>query len=222
MKRIHLLLALLLLAIILIPFRAQLHGLLRGGGWRQYTIAERLRQYGPAAHARLAPYFSRAHVAYPPGHLVLVGLKRESELQVYAGDDNTHTRHIRDYPILAASGGPGPKLREGDGQVPEGLYHIASLNPNSAYHLALRLDYPNAFDREMAKRNGRHKLGGDIMIHGSNASVGCLAMGDQAAERSFRDGSGYRHRQCRGDPDAAGFSHPGHAICGHCRIVAKY
>jgi murein L,D-transpeptidase YafK len=69
--------------------------------------------------------------------------------------------------------------------VPEGIYVIESLNPNSRFHLALRVGYPNAFDRQMAKLDGRDKLGGDIMIHGSDASVGCLAMGDEAAEDFF-------------------------------------
>ncbi len=59
------------------------------------------------------------------------------------------------------------------------------MNPNSAYHLALRLNYPNAYDRELARHERRTNLGGDIMIHGSNLSVGCLAMGDMAAEDLF-------------------------------------
>ena len=37
---------------------------------------------------------------------------------------------------------------------------IASLNPNSQFHLSLELNYPNAFDREVAARDGRTNLGG--------------------------------------------------------------
>jgi murein L,D-transpeptidase YafK len=70
-------------------------------------------------------------------------------------------------------------------QVPEGLYRIESLNPNSMFYLALRVDYPNQFDKAKAKRDGRKNLGSDIMIHGKNGSIGCLAMGDQAAEELF-------------------------------------
>lgn len=70
-------------------------------------------------------------------------------------------------------------------QVPEGFYAIESLNPNSAYHLSLRVSYPNAQDRLQAKAEGRTKLGGDIMIHGKALSAGCLAMGDEAAEELF-------------------------------------
>jgi murein L,D-transpeptidase YafK len=76
-------------------------------------------------------------------------------------------------------------LREGDDQVPEGIYPIESLNPNSTFHLSLRVGYPNSFDRDQAGKDGRTKLGGDIMIHGSFVSAGCLAMGDEAVEDLF-------------------------------------
>ena len=149
------------------------------------TIAERLVQYGPAARARLAPDFRKQNVTYPPAEIALVGLKQEKVLEVYARSGTNGFRRIRSYPILAASGKVGPKLREGDRQVPEGIYGIESLNPNSRFHLSLRVDYPNAFDREQAARESRTDLGGDIMIHGSAVSVGCLAMGDEAAEDLF-------------------------------------
>ena len=108
-------------------------------------------------------------------------------LHLYSTPDGKPSVLIKSYPILAASGGPGPKTREGDNQVPEGLYHVESLNPNSAFHLALRLDYPNDDDRRVAKEEGRDvsTLGGDIMIHGKSASIGCLAMGDEAVEEIF-------------------------------------
>ena len=114
-----------------------------------------------------------------------MGLKDERVLQVYAGARRDGLVHVIEYPVLAASGVVGPKLREGDGQVPEGLYRLESLNPNSAFHLSLRVSYPNAFDRRQAAADGRTRLGGDIMIHGKAASIGCLAMGDPVAEELF-------------------------------------
>jgi len=149
------------------------------------TVAERLEQVGPAARGRLEPHFAKAGVAYPPAGLALIGLKEARQLEVWARDGEGSYCHVLSYPILAASGGPGPKLREGDRQVPEGLYRVESLNPNSRYHLALRLNYPNADDRRRAAADGRTDLGGDIMIHGDSVSVGCLAMGDTAAEDLF-------------------------------------
>jgi hypothetical protein len=150
------------------------------------TVEQRVAEIGPAARKRLEPHFGAAGLSYPPGRVVLVGLKEERRLDVYASaGDGEPLRFVRTYPVLAASGGPGPKLREGDRQVPEGVYAIESLNPNSRFHVSLRVGYPNAFDREMAARDGRDQLGGDIMIHGGAASVGCLAVGDEAAEALF-------------------------------------
>ncbi len=153
------------------------------GGW---STADRLRQYGKSVRARVEPDFRRAGVTYPPAALTLVVLKQEQTLEVHAsGRENGGFRFVRSYPVLAASGHAGPKLREGDRQVPEGLYGIENLNPNSAYHLALRVDYPNDFDRQQARAEGRGNLGGDIMIHGDAVSAGCVAVGDPAAEDLF-------------------------------------
>ncbi len=149
------------------------------------TIQDRLNQYGPAARARLQAHFTKADAPYPPRQLTLVALKEERQLHLYVPNSKGQTIKVHSYPILGASGGPGPKLKEGDCQVPEGLYAVESLNPNSRFHLSLRVNYPNAFDKQMAKADGRTNLGGDIMIHGSNVSVGCLAMGDPAAEDIF-------------------------------------
>ena len=72
-------------------------------------------------------------------------------------------------------------------RFPEGFYRIELLNPNSRYHLSLRVDYPNAADIEQAGRDGRDlsMLGGDIMIHGGAESIGCIAIGDPAVEELF-------------------------------------
>lgn len=91
----------------------------------------------------------------------------------------------RRYPMTAFSGTLGPKLREGDGQIPEGVYGLEYLNPNSSYHLSMKVSYPNADDRAQAAKDGRTNLGGDIMIHGSNATVGCVPVGDEAIEELF-------------------------------------
>jgi len=152
----------------------------------EFTIAQRLEQYGTNARARLAPYFEKQKVAYPPGELVFVGLKEEKTLEIHAKSGTNDFKFIRSYPMLAASGVAGPKRREGDRQVPEGIYGIDFLNPNSSYHLSMQIGYPNANDRTQAAKEGRtNKLGGEIMIHGDAKSVGCLAMGDEASEDFF-------------------------------------
>ena len=149
------------------------------------TVAERVGQCGKAARERLAPAFRAAGVSYPPERFLLAGFKAEKELHLFASGSGRAPIFVKAWPILAASGRLGPKLREGDGQVPEGLYRIESLNPNSLFHLSLRLDYPNASDRARGREDGRSRLGGDIMIHGGAASIGCIAVGDVAIEELF-------------------------------------
>lgn len=148
------------------------------------TVADVVARHGPAAEQRLLPYFRAAGIPYPPRSISLVGLKAEQRLELWASN-GARRWLVRSYPVLKASGTSGPKLRQGDGQVPEGVYRIAGLNPNSRYHLSLQLDYPNAFDRRQAQREGRTGLGGDIFIHGKAVSIGCLAMGDAAIEELF-------------------------------------
>ena len=111
-------------------------------------------------------------------------MKQEKRLELWARDSGEF-RFIRDYYIQAASGVAGPKLRQGDRQVPEGIYRIVELNPNSHYHLSMKLNYPNGFDLLHARREGRSAPGSDILIHGKAVSIGCLAMGDEAIEELF-------------------------------------
>lgn len=88
---------------------------------------------------------------------------------------------VRTYPVCAASGGLGPKLRVGDEQVPEGFYRVGAgaMNPASNYHLSFNVGYPNAFDRSLGR------TGGLIMIHGDCVSIGCLAMTDAGIEEIY-------------------------------------
>lgn len=148
-------------------------------------MQQRVDEYGDIVQQRLAPDFQQIGVPYPPKKIVFIGLKAENVLEVWVADEERDYSFLRSYPILKASGTTGPKLKEGDRQVPEGLYRIESLNPNSRFHLSLRINYPNDFDKKMAAQENRTNLGGDIMIHGNRVSIGCLAMGDQAAEDLF-------------------------------------
>lgn len=137
------------------------------------AVVERL---GP----RLEPLWFERCGGRLPDALTLVALKEERVLELWTSSGMVHT-----YPILAASGGPGPKLREGDRQVPEGHYRVESLNPNSRFHLSMKIDFPNAFDREHAALEGRTKPGTNIFVHGGARSVGCIAIGDTAIEELF-------------------------------------
>lgn len=150
----------------------------------QWTVRDVLQVYGKNATDKLGYYFKKAKVPYPPRDVTLIALKQEKKLELWARDKGDF-RFIRDYPIMAASGDTGPKLHQGDKQVPEGIYHITDLNPNSHYHLSMKLNYPNEFDLVRAEEEGRTNLGSDIFIHGKHASIGCLAMGDAAIRELF-------------------------------------
>ena len=87
--------------------------------------------------------------------------KSDRLLIAYAGD-----REIVRYTNIRFGDAPeGHKQFEGDERTPEGRYTISGRNPNSAYHLSLRISYPNAADRTFADAQGRSP-GGDIFIHG--------------------------------------------------------
>lgn len=159
-----------------VPLYRQLDG--------QRSVQDVMDRYGDAAEARLKPFFTEAKALYPPSRVTLLAIKDEKKLELWT-EEQGEKFFIRAYPIKAASGGVGPKLREGDRQVPEGIYQLEYLNPNSLYHLSMKIDYPNTFDRSMAKQENRTGLGGDIFIHGNVVSIGCLAMGDPAIEELF-------------------------------------
>ena len=84
----------------------------------------------------------------------------------------------------------GPKIQEGDGRTPEGIYSLDYKNYNSKFHRSIHVSYPNAADRKFANDNGVSP-GGEIMIHGvrgwfgtsSNWTAGCIAMQNQDIDK---------------------------------------
>jgi murein L,D-transpeptidase YafK len=97
--------------------------------------------------------------------------KLESELELWLEKDGGFVRFAT-YPICLWSGRLGPKLASGDGQAPEGFYTVdkEQLNPNSRWHRAFNLGFPNAFDQAQGR------TGSFLMIHGGCSSIGCYAM----------------------------------------------
>lgn len=106
--------------------------------------------------------------------------ERQLELWVRNREDGRY-KHFRTWPVVAMSGALGPKLAEGDRQAPEGFYFVpkSRMKPDSRYHLAFNLGYPNAFDRA----HGR--TGSFIMVHGNRVSIGCFAMTDPKIEEIY-------------------------------------
>ncbi|GAA4881235.1 L,D-transpeptidase family protein [Ferrimonas pelagia] len=149
------------------------------------TVDAVLSQYGPQARERLAPHWESL-----PDHRSFiaskwVALKQEQQLEIWLQDENKLWHKLRDYPIVKTSGSLRPKMRQGDLQVPEGVYRLDAANPNSQFHLSLRINYPNSMDRHYGALEQRDDLGGNIFIHGRDVSWGCLAMGDESIEELF-------------------------------------
>jgi murein L,D-transpeptidase YafK len=90
----------------------------------------------------------------------------------------------------------GHKQFEGDERTPEGRYVIEGRNPGSAYHLSLKVSYPNPADRAFARAYGRSP-GGDIFLHGQPNALpmgrmpgdwtdGCIAFSNAEIEELWR------------------------------------
>lgn len=80
---------------------------------------------------------------------------------------------IKSYKIALGRNPVGPKQREGDFRTPEGVYVIDSRNAKSQCHRSLHISYPNAADRERARKRGVSP-GGDISVHGILNGYGYL------------------------------------------------
>jgi len=108
--------------------------------------------------------------------------KEEAELELWMrGNGGTHFTLFKVYRIRHWSGNTGPKLRDGDGQGPEGFYHVSAsrFRPETRHHLGLDLGYPNDLDRHLGR------TGGDIMIHGGSSSVGSFALAPEDMEEVY-------------------------------------
>ncbi|BDS06131.1 hypothetical protein NT6N_11710 [Oceaniferula spumae] len=117
------------------------------------------------------------------GDPVFVRIFKESrELEIWIKHrESGKFRHFRTWPIAAMSGDLGPKLAEGDRQAPEGFYSVdrSNMKPDSTFHLAFNIGYPNAYDQAQGR------TGSFIMVHGNRVSIGCFAMTDYLVEEIY-------------------------------------
>ena len=115
--------------------------------------------------------------------LYIRAFKLEEQLEVWGRNkgDKVYTL-ITSYPFCFSSGTLGPKRRRGDYQIPEGFYNIDRFNPESQFHLSLGINYPNESDRI---KSSYSNLGGDIFLHGSCYSIGCIPITDDWIEELY-------------------------------------
>lgn len=115
--------------------------------------------------------------------IYLRAFKHEGILEVWLKNENEPKFQLfKTYDVCAKSGTLGPKRKEGDGQVPEGYYQISLFNNKSNYYLSMKINYPNASD--VLLKEGA-SAGGDIMIHGSCVTIGCLPMTDDKIKELY-------------------------------------
>jgi murein L,D-transpeptidase YafK len=118
----------------------------------------------------------------------------------------------REFQISLGFTPAGPKLQQGDGKTPEGVYFVTHKNPKSNFHLSLGISYPNVDDAREGLRSGlisrreyaaiekairRHltppqntRMGGAIYIHGGGArwdwTWGCIALSNEDMDFLFQ------------------------------------
>lgn len=147
---------------------------------------------------RVAPEMPPAVAALPTTIDRIRVDKSARRMELMAGD-----AVVRSYDVALGFAPEGDKGQEGDGRTPEGRYVIESRNPDSAFHLSLKISYPDASDRATAAARGVDP-GGDIFIHGTpnwwalpgrppgDWTLGCIAVTDAEIEEIWslvRDGT---------------------------------
>ena len=116
-------------------------------------------------------------------NILIVAYKYESKVEIFAKNNTDSTyKKLATYSICSKSGQLGPKRKQGDYQVPEGFYFINRFNPASSFYLSLGINYPNLSDK---RKSNATNLGGDIFIHGSCATIGCLPMTDDKIKEIY-------------------------------------
>lgn len=131
----------------------------------------------------LRKQFEQKKLQWPPEQMYLRSFKYDRQLEVWVKEDARGPfKLFKTYKVCMQSGTMGPKRMEGDYQVPEGFYYINEFNPNSNYHLALGLNYPNASDKLLSDS---FRPGNSIYIHGSCVSTGCIPITDFPIEELY-------------------------------------
>ena len=115
--------------------------------------------------------------------LYVRAFKNEKILEVWIKEKNADQfTLLHTYEFCTSSGSLGPKRRQGDLQIPEGVYHINHFNPESNFYLSLGLNYPNASDKLLSDK--QHP-GSAIYIHGNCVTIGCIPLTDDKIKEVY-------------------------------------
>ena len=128
----------------------------------------------------LRKQFQEKGLKWPAKYVYIRSFKYDSQLEIWVKQTAQEKYKLfKTYKVCALAGTLGPKRMQGDYQVPEGVYYINEFNPKSQYHLSLGLNYPNASDKILSDSL---QPGGDIYIHGSCVTTGCIPVTDKQIE----------------------------------------
>lgn len=131
----------------------------------------------------LRKQFRAKGLEWPAKYIYIRSFKYDGQLEVWVKNERKEPfKLFKAYRVCAMAGTLGPKRMAGDYQVPEGFYYINEFNPNSNYHLSLGLNYPNQSDKVLSDSI---RPGGDIYIHGSCVTVGCIPLTDEYIDEVY-------------------------------------
>ncbi len=131
----------------------------------------------------LMKQFQDKRLPWPARYIYIRSFKYDSQIEVWVKQEISDKFALfKTYRVCAMAGSLGPKRMQGDYQVPEGFYYINEFNPKSNYHLSLGLNYPNASDRILSDSL---MPGGDIYIHGSCVTTGCIPVNNEQIEELY-------------------------------------
>ena len=131
----------------------------------------------------LKKQFEAKGLIWPAQQVYIRSFKYDSQLEVWIRNNSGEPfKLFKTYNVCALAGSLGPKRLNGDYQVPEGFYYINEFKPNSLYHMSLGINYPNVSDKIITQGTNP---GGDIYIHGSCVTVGCIPIQDFQIEEVY-------------------------------------
>ena len=142
---------------------------------------DRVKQAYEEKYNTLQKEFETKNLSFPPKEIYIRSFKSELDLEIWVKEDEQYEL-FKVYDVCQKSGDLGPKLKQGDYQVPEGFYYIDRFNPMSSFHLSLGINYPNEVDKI---RSAQENPGGDIFIHGDCVTIGCLPMTDDLIKEIY-------------------------------------
>lgn len=128
-------------------------------------------------------HFADNHLSMDNFQMFIRAFKKEAVLEVWVKEKNAGTfALLHTYDFCATSGVLGPKRKQGDLQIPEGVYQINHFNPVSNFYLSLGINYPNASDLILSDKK---KPGNAIYIHGGCATIGCIPITDEGIKELY-------------------------------------